>query len=145
MTATKVSSHTEGAKIPGLTIDRLPFPSDHKRLRICWHVIFCCPGLKERKKAEFSTEHLNPGKILVTYRAKAKLEKHCTNLRAMRVPNTLAAISSLSLSFPFLQVFLRRVSLELLEFRPSIFENLYGNVEPIDLGRADISGVVGRG
>ena len=63
----------------------------------------------------------------------------------MRVPNTLSAIFSLSLSFPFLQVFLCGLSLELLEFRPSIFENLYGNVKPIDLGGADISGVVDRG
>jgi hypothetical protein len=63
----------------------------------------------------------------------------------MRIPNTLPAILPLSLSFPFLQIFLRGLSFELLEFRPPVFEDLYGEIEPVDLGRTDISGVVGRG
>ena len=63
----------------------------------------------------------------------------------MRIPNTLPTTLRLSLSFPFLQIFLRRLSFELLEFCPSIFEDLHGNVKPVDLGRTDISGVVGRG
>jgi hypothetical protein len=64
----------------------------------------------------------------------------------MRTPNTLPAILPLSFSFPFLlQIFLRGFSFELLEFRPPIFEDLYGDVESVDLGRTNISGVVGRG
>jgi len=63
----------------------------------------------------------------------------------MWVPNALPAVLSLSLSFPFLQIFLRGLSLELLELRPSIFEDLYRDIKSVDLGSPDIdiSGVVG--
>ena len=65
----------------------------------------------------------------------------------MWVPNALPAILSFSLRFPFLQIFLRRLSLGLLELRPSIFEYLYGDIESVNLGSPDIdiSGVFGRG
>ena len=63
----------------------------------------------------------------------------------MRVPNAFSTAPSLGLSFSLLQIFLRGLSFQLLELRPSIFEYLYGDVESIDLGSANISGVVGRG
>ena len=71
--------------------------------------------------------------------------EHCTNLRTMRVPNALPIVLSLSFSFALLQIFLRGLSFEFLKLRPPIFEYLYGNIESVDLGGADISGVVRRG
>ena len=63
----------------------------------------------------------------------------------MRVPNTLPTIFGLGLSFPFFQIFLGGLPFELLKFRPALFEDLYGDIKSVDLGRADISGVVGGG
>lgn len=45
----------------------------------------------------------------------------------------------------FLQTSFRGFSFELLEFYPSVSEDLCGSVEDADLGRTDISGVVGQG
>lgn len=68
-----------------------------------------------------------------------------TNLRAIGVPNALSVILSLGFSFPFLQIFFRGLPLKLLESRPSVLEDLCGNIQPVDLCRTDISGIVGRG
>jgi len=61
------------------------------------------------------------------------------------VPNSLPATLGLGLSLPFLQILLRGLSLELFEFHPSVFEDLYGKIQSVDLGRTDISGITGRG
>ena len=63
----------------------------------------------------------------------------------MRVPEALSIISCLRLSISFLQIILCWLSFEFLEFRPSVFEDLYGEIESIYLSRTNISDIVSGG
>lgn len=96
------------------------------------------PPLPEKTTREFNI------KCIANHSTKSR-EKLCTNLRTVRVPNTLSTILRLGLGFPFLQVLFRRLSLEILELRPPVFENLDGDVKSVDLRRTDISRILRRG